>query len=237
MRAIRLPLKVEIELRAVSRRLGLTGMYVRARRRLGLNREYEQAFNAALQERIGPGDVVWDIGANVGVYAAQFSAWVGPEGQVVAFEPVPATFDRLVAATKELANVTLVPAALGPTAGTSRIYVASDAASGTHSLTPREAGREVLEIAVEVGDQVVSQRGVQTPNVLKIDVEGSEFDVLSGLTATLGLASCRTVACEVHFGVLAARGERQRPRDIEELLQRNGFHTRWTDASHLVATR
>lgn len=46
-------------------------------------------------EAIKPGDVIWDVGANVGYYTRKFSDSVGPAGQVFAFEPFPATAARL----------------------------------------------------------------------------------------------------------------------------------------------
>jgi FkbM family methyltransferase len=236
-RRMRLPLKVEIELRAAGRRLGLTRAYLKTRSALRREQGYEEKFNSALRVCVRPGDVVWDVGANVGLYTVQFSEWVGSGGSVLAFEPVPATFQRLTHATKGRVNVSLFPFALGTTTGTAQIYAAEDPNSGTHSLTPLQAGRTAIEIRVEAGDLVVDQQGVRTPNVLNIDVEGSEFDVLSGLTKTLRRPTCRAVACEVHFAVLAARGEKHKPREIEMFLQDHGFRTRWTDASHVLATR
>src|SRR4051812_19131652 len=56
---------------------------------------YEEAFHQALKQAIEPGNVVWDIGANVGLYTNHFLDWVGPSGKVVAFEPLPKAFDAL----------------------------------------------------------------------------------------------------------------------------------------------
>src|SRR6476660_6456407 len=54
------------------------------------------------------GDVVWDIGANVGEYTFQLSRLVGPTGRVIAFEPIGYNFDTLHATIKRghLVNVT-----------------------------------------------------------------------------------------------------------------------------------
>lgn len=47
-----------------------------------------------LQRFLGPGDVVADVGANIGAYALLAAALVGPEGTVVAFEPDPSNIHR-----------------------------------------------------------------------------------------------------------------------------------------------
>ena len=51
--------------------------------------DYEPPVAAFLQRRVLPGSEVWNVGANVGVYALQLGAWVGPTGRVLAFEPNP----------------------------------------------------------------------------------------------------------------------------------------------------
>ncbi len=55
----------------------------------------EEADYKILDKYISPDDWVLDIGANIGHYTMRFSKLVGPDGRVIAFEPVPATFDLL----------------------------------------------------------------------------------------------------------------------------------------------
>ena len=64
---------------------------------------YEQMFCSSLQS----GDIVWDVGANVGHYVGKFSECVGDQGQVFAFEPSSSNFAQLVAACQGLCNVHL----------------------------------------------------------------------------------------------------------------------------------
>ena len=60
-----------------------------------------------------PGDTVLDIGANIGHYTARLSNLVGANGRVIAFEPIPETFELLACNVARLAiqNVTLINAA------------------------------------------------------------------------------------------------------------------------------
>ena len=71
-----------------------------------------------------------------------------------------------------------------------------------------------------------------------VDVEGSELDVFVGLGELLKEKSCRAVFCEVHFGLLAERGQPYASKEIEKLLAESGLSEQsWLDASHLMALR
>lgn len=232
---MRIPLSVQIRARSVARRTGITRVYWATKSRFRGEQPYEQAFDTALRGAIEIGDVVWDIGANVGRYTVEFSDLVGPQGHVVAFEPAPATFRYLSEAVDGRLNVTILNIALGEKPATQQMNVMDDARAGTHSLVTTAVGASAINVVVEPGDQARSERNLPTPNVLKIDVEGFEYEALAGLSETL--RSCRAVLCEVHFGVLESRGLKDHPRQIEQLLRSHGFATRWVDASHLAATR
>ena len=71
--------------------------------------EYE-----VLDRYVKRGDWVIDIGANVGHYTKRFSELVGPQGRIIAFEPVPTTFSILAANVELFAcsNVSLINAAV-----------------------------------------------------------------------------------------------------------------------------
>lgn len=77
---------------------------------------------------IGEGDTVVDIGANVGHYTLLFSRLVGASGRVVAFEPIPTTFDLLasnvVSAGRD--NATLINAAVTDNPSAVRFTVPED---------------------------------------------------------------------------------------------------------------
>jgi hypothetical protein len=76
------------------------------------------------------------------------------------------------------------------------------------------------------------------PTFLKVDVEGSELDVFEGMTSALSSDGCRAVFCEVHFGLLAERGQPYASKEIAALLSRCGLtDQRWIDPSHLAAVR
>ena len=75
----------------------------RISRKLGLNRlvgalihrsDYEHHFSTAMLKAIQAGDIIWDVGANIGYYTKQFSELVGVSGRVFGFEPSHENFER-----------------------------------------------------------------------------------------------------------------------------------------------
>ena len=74
---------------------------------------YEANFDEALLARIDKGDIVWDVGANIGYYTKKFTEATGPDGFVAAFEPIPDTFKVLSTTMNSFKNVNLFCYALG----------------------------------------------------------------------------------------------------------------------------
>lgn len=135
---------------------------------------------SAFVEAIRPGSAFFDIGANVGYYTVLASRLVGGDGRVIAFEPVPRNLEflRRHLELNCLANVTVVPMAVSDNCGTAGFSLGLDTAMGHIG--------EDGEITVETTtlDHMVDQLGCG-PDVVKIDVEGSEIEVLTGAAETL----------------------------------------------------
>jgi FkbM family methyltransferase len=159
-------------------------------RRRRVNRE-KLAFLAIVRR----GDVVFDVGANVGYYTLLFSHLVGSRGQVHAFEPVPPTFELLAANVereRRFDNVVLNDCALAAADGSLPLFVpGSDygqASIARHGAGSWAAPREVLTYtcrATTVDGYLGTQRGERPPSFVKCDVEGAELRVLEGAVATL----------------------------------------------------
>src|SRR6266550_8273543 len=80
----------------------------------------DRAERQLLREILSPGDVVVDVGANIGIWSEFLSRCVGSAGVIHSFEPSPENFKRLLAATHELCNVRAIQAAVGEKSGKSK---------------------------------------------------------------------------------------------------------------------
>ncbi|MBC8030777.1 MAG: FkbM family methyltransferase [Pyrinomonadaceae bacterium] len=146
--------------------------------------EYDSPVAEFLRQRIRPGALCVDVGANVGVYVLQFANWSGPNGKVVAFEPNPAARDALerhVQMNELSERVTIVPAAVGANAGEAVLYAADVAGMSRLGEANKAIADRVSEITVPVVtlDEYCKTEGLR-PDWLFIDIEGFEIAALSG---------------------------------------------------------
>jgi FkbM family methyltransferase len=154
----------------------------RHRHRLG--HEYDAPVAAFLRERVRPGALCLDVGANVGVYVLQFAHWSRPNGRVVAFEPNPsacAVLRKHVRLNGLTQRVEVVPAAVGAFTGQMDLYAANaDAMSRLGKPNGLIADRVVpIPVPVISLDEFCLGRGWE-PDWLFIDIEGFEIAALLG---------------------------------------------------------
>lgn len=171
---------------------------------------YETDILEAVLESIAPGDVFYDIGANVGVY----TCFVGQHAdRVVAFEPHEKTAARL-RENAELndIDVAVYQKAVADYEGTASLThprrSPEELGTGEFSVVPMDDATDVAEIDVTQIDTVVQREDLPQPTVAKIDVEGAELQVLDGGEETL--SSCRELFVEVHTDHV----------DVEEVVSR-----------------
>jgi FkbM family methyltransferase len=195
------------------------------------NRGYESKFDQVMKQNILPGDYIFDIGANVGYYTAQFSEWVGTTGKVFAFEPVPESAKKLKN------NINVIEMAIGSDKLIAKMALNEDPTSPTNRIVDYiDSQDEMISVEIQSVDNLI-QAGYPCPNCMKIDVEGFEYEVFQGLSNTLKKPDLKHIFVEVHFGILAQRGLTDTPSQIDFLLKENGFLIKWVDFSHLHASR
>ena len=98
-------------------------------RRIYYYGEHDERYELALLRKIiRPGDVCWDIGANIGFYTTFFARMVGVSGKVIAFEPVAGTRQMLEKSIHEndFMNVQVIPAALSDAERTAEIFYSDE---------------------------------------------------------------------------------------------------------------
>jgi FkbM family methyltransferase len=169
---------------------------------------------ALIEPHLRPGMVAFDIGANIGYMALYLRHRIGDSGQLYCFEPEPTNFAELEANLRRnhLSNCHALQMAMGPKEGSATF------APGLNGFVTRE-GDTGIQVPVTTVDRFIEQRGLARVDFVKLDVEGFEGDVLSGMTATLSRPDKPILYVEVH-----GRGEyyNANPRRICEILE--GFY-------------
>ena len=199
--------------------------------------DYEGEVHRRLMGEVRVGDVVWDVGANVGLYTELFAEKAGPGGAVVAIEPTPASADRCRAIAAKYPNVTVVQAAISDTPGEATFTLEADPTSTTNRMGAAGAtDSNTIRVEVLTGDALVGRMG-RPPNVIKLDIEGFEIEALRGMARVLVSPTTRSVLVEVHFGILESRGIKDGGQRVTEMLTAAGLTTTWIDFSHILGRR
>jgi len=154
----------------------------------------------ALQTLCRPGDVVIDVGANIGGFTVPLAERVGPSGRVHAFEPFRKLFQHLTAnvALNGLSNVWTHNFALGPQAKEISIHAPDltswnfPSAIRVDEQFDRQTAAEQANLRYEVEEEKISIRPLDTfdlgpgrVSLIKIDVEFMELQVVLGARATI----------------------------------------------------
>jgi FkbM family methyltransferase len=156
--------------------------------RFGIIPDYERVLEATYRLLIKPGDTVIDIGAHIGRHTRCFAELVGPTGRVLAFEPLPHCYERLVADFPE-APVRAWNLALADTEGTSNFVYArgQPEESGLKERIfnyPELADPTTITVQVRTLDSFLDEI-VSPLAFIKIDTEGAEIAILRGATTLL----------------------------------------------------
>jgi len=138
---------------------------------------YEKQEQEIFAKKVKEGHVVFDIGANVGFYSLIASKIAGGTGKVYAFEPAPRNVYYLKKHF-ELNNCVNSIVVLGGVSDKKRFVYFNE---GSHPATGF-LSNEIGSILVPIFDldELVENKIIPAPNLMKIDVEGSEFKVLTG---------------------------------------------------------
>lgn len=171
---------------------------------------YEPEAFAFLRSRVRAGDVVLNVGANVGLYALCLGRWVGPAGRVFAFEPAPDArrlLEKHVRLNGLGDRVEVVASAVSDRVGTAEFFAAG--MEGTNRLdapNPDAPGAAPIAVPVTSIDRFCEDRGVR-PDWIVVDVEGHEAAVLRGARETISAAGRVRIVAEMHPSLWLGAGE------------------------------
>jgi FkbM family methyltransferase len=132
---------------------------------------------------LGEDGIFYDVGANLGYMALSVAKKRGGNVKVFAFEPNP-DLARSIATAASVNNlaVRVLPLAISDVSGDVSFFVPRHTIHA--SLKSRQAGATVLNVRAATLDDLVAS-GFPAPTVMKIDVEGAEFELFKGACKTL----------------------------------------------------
>lgn len=166
--------------------------------------EHEVDVQKAILEAVGPGAVVYDIGAHAGSIALGVARLVGPSGRVVAFEADPANVASLqesVLRSRLTASLQVIHAAVWSGEATHVTFRRggvrrSHGGVETDELHPVLGTGELIDVRAITLDNFIASGG-SAPQLVKVDVEGGEYEVLRG-ARNLFTKSRPLLIAEVH---------------------------------------
>ena len=151
--------------------------------------KYEENIQQKLPKYIYPGNTVFDIGGNIGQYAIPFSELVGQNGQVFSFEPDYKNFSFLQfnMNINQCINVSCINCGVGNEDSELDFFRDTETGGRMGSFKKQFVGNNFKGFSTKVSlmkfDTLIKSFG--NPNFVKIDVEGFEYEVISGLTIDL----------------------------------------------------
>lgn len=146
---------------------------------LELYGEWSSAEANVITDFINEGDVVLDIGAYVGTFSLQFSELVGPKGSVFCFEAVKENYNLLNRNTAKKENVKTFNIAVG-----NKIDVGWSILNKLNNGASKVSGKPFIHSS-KTDIHMIDDYCFPNVHLLKIDVEGMEYDVLCGAKKTI----------------------------------------------------
>lgn len=186
-------------------------------------RTFEPKLTEVFKQMVTPGDVVVDIGANIGYFTLLASDLVGEQGKVYAFEPAPENFALL---NKSLVangavNVHAVQKALSSSGGSGRLLLGEEN-WGSHRIVQTVTDGQSVEVEMISMDEFFDN-GNQKVDAIKIDAEGSEIRILRGASRVLKNNPDLVLFSELNPKLLGTDGHS--PNEYVRLLVDQGFVT------------
>jgi len=163
--------------------------------------KWEPRTTQFIKDNLKPGQIFVDVGANVGYYTLLASKIVGNSGKVYAFEPLELSWTVLSKnlGMNELKNVIVFFMALSNNSGLKTKFYTGNIPGHASTI-----GTEELTVEVEVNNDIFDRINLKeqiAPDMIKIDVEGSQLEVLKGMKDILSTEKELTVIVEDFSGV------------------------------------
>lgn len=170
-----------------------------------------------------------DIGANLGKYTIMMASRLKRLGSVVSIEPEPHTIELLKQNVKlnKLKNVFVIGKACSSKNGKEILYLEGTTYSGgLHSLKKDCNHVNQMKIDVEKLDSIISRLKIKRVDLIKIDTEGTEFDVLSG---------AQKILKDFHPKIICECAKIESEKKVRDLLKKFKYYVKRIDKENIFA--
>jgi FkbM family methyltransferase len=174
-----------------------------------LKGEYEPQMREVLRRYLVPGGVFIDFGANEGYFSILASQIVGSKGTVIAIEP-QSRLQHVICTNlnvNDCFNVRVVRCVVSDKTGKAQLSIAPTLNTGSSSLfRPTKYPLPTEEVPSFCLSDLIDRLGVERCDLIKVDIEGAEYDVFISSPELLRKGIFRHIALEIHNSVLERRG-------------------------------
>lgn len=174
-----------------------------------------------LRSRIHDGFTFVDIGANIGAYSLFVAAEAGPSARVLALEPQPAVFDRLVYNIRQnpFGTIKAIACAVADKSGELTLFLDTRNSGESSVKIVGSGGSQTIRVPATTLLQLVRQEGFARIDAIKLDVEGAEDIILEPFFRDAPLALYPDL-------IILERGAGQWEVDLPALLRSRGYRLR-----------
>lgn len=177
-----------------------------------------------IKNKLKPGTVAIDIGANIGFYTMLLSQLVGPKGKVFAFEPEEENYKHLRDKVKNIGNIVLEKTALGESSGEISLYKSSLLNVDHQTYDTGESRNLETVKCIALDDYLHSGTKV---DLIKIDIQGYDYFALRGMMELVKRSDNLTLVGEVWPYGLKKSGSSA--KEYMSLLKSLGFNVYFFD--------
>ena len=199
---------------------------------------YQERFDKSMICSLNKNDIFWDIGSNKGDIVKKAKKLFGENIYVVAFEPHPVLSAKLK--SLDFKNFIVINAAVSDTVGKAEFIYGSDPLQTTGRIGVKYSiNSDKNQVKVVDVPYALKTINLKSPHVIKIDVEGHEYEVLSSIFSNIHkLINLRAIFVEIHMTILDNRNLLIKMNKLIKKFQiEQNFKLVWIDLSHFKLER
>ena len=183
-------------------------------------KEYDKFGEDFLKTQINEGDVIVDLGANIGYWTLFFAQLVGKSGKVYAFEPEPSLFKILQknVEVNDFENITLIQKAVSNISQKDKLFLSSN--PNDHRIFDSTGTRKSIEIDTISLDDYFSKNDFQI-DFIKSNVQGADFSAIEGSKNIL--KKSKNIKIMAEFSPFMLVEFNKNPEDFLDLLLNDDF--------------